>query len=107
MLRKIFAILALCAVLITSFGETSALAATTLEKYTSSGIAAVTTKATYFYAEPNSSSYIITAVQAGTPFVPINQQNNAKENKVYNLVINSNGQVGWIDADLLKIVPKK
>ena len=109
MVKRILLMVVICATIF-AMGSTKTFAAgrTTLDKYNSSGLCAVTTQsAVSFYAEASKDSLVIAVVPQGTPFVPINQFHNQTENKVYNLVVRSDGAVGWIDADLLKIMPKK
>ena len=107
MVKKLLGILLVCLV-VAGANVTEAAGKTTVEKFRSSTINVVTIKdAVNLLAEPNANSLVIDTVPLGGAFVPINQTHNKEENKVYNLVVRSDGAVGWIDADLLKIVPKK
>lgn len=109
MLKKLFAVLVLCCALTSmSVFPTAAEARTTKAKYDSSGICMITIMdAVNFLAEPDAMGLVIATVPKGSKFVPINQANNAKEKKVYNLVVREDGAVGWINSDVLKIVPKR
>lgn len=89
-----------CAVLSGSFFVHSALARTTLDKYNSSGIFVMTTKDNLeLLAEARVGSLSLGTLPKGTKLVPINQVRNEQEKVVYDLVIRSDGAVGFVPAD--------
>ena len=57
-------------------------------------------------AEPNGSSLVVGTSPKGTMFVPINQFKNETENNLYNLVIRSDGAIGWVLASQVAITRK-
>ena len=102
MLKKILMVLALCTMLFSTANAMS-----TKDKYDQSNIFVITMfNNVEMGAEPNGSSLVLGTYPKGTMFVPINQYRNETEKKLYNLVIRSDGAVGWVDASLVAITHK-
>lgn len=102
MKKKISLVLALAAMLTAGAAALpgSVNATSTEEKYQQSQVIMVTRKNEVpFYAEPGKDSLTLGFYPKGTIFVPINQQRNTIENKVYNLCIRFDGAVGWLSSD--------
>lgn len=102
MLKKIILVFTLSMMLL---GTASAM--TTKDKYTQSNIFVITMEDNVeLGAEPNGSSLVLGTYPKGTMFVPINQYKNETENKMYNLVVRSDGAVGWVLASQVAITRK-
>lgn len=102
MKNKFFPMLVLSAVITLGAALTpnSVFATSTEDKYQQSQIVMVTRKnGVPFYAEPGKDSLTLGFYPKGTIFVPIKQQRNTIENKVYNLCIRFDGAVGWLSSD--------
>ncbi len=102
MKNRFFPMLVLSAVITlgVALAPNSAFSASTEDKYQQSQIIMVTRKnGVPFYAEPGKDSLTLGFYPKGTIFVPINQQRNTIENKVYNLCIRFDGAVGWLSSD--------
>ncbi|MCH3914663.1 MAG: hypothetical protein LKJ99_04830 [Acidaminococcaceae bacterium] len=102
MLKRILVMLTLC----TMFLSTAS-AMSTKDKYDQSNVCVITMENNVeLGAEPNGSSLVLGTYPKGTVFVPINQYRNETENKLYNLVIRSDGAIGWVLASQVAITHK-
>ena len=108
-MKKILVVFTLCAVLLSTgiFAGVASANGTTKDRYATSGIFVITMRDNVtMYAEPSATSLTLGTYHKGTMFVPINQSKNAQEGSLYNLVIRSDGAVGWILADAVAITHK-
>ncbi len=102
MLKRILVILTLCTMFFSTVNAMS-----TKDKYAQSNVFVITMENNVeLGAEPNGSSLVLGTYPKGTMFVPINQYKNETENKLYNLVIRSDGAVGWVLASQVAITHK-
>lgn len=108
MLKKVLVVAGLLAVSL-SFGSLApkADAMSTVEKFKGSNLFVITMEPNVaLYAEPILDSLTLGIYPKGTMFVPINQQRNAVDGTLYNLVIRADGAVGWVLADKVAITHK-
>lgn len=107
MLRKFFVTVAFMAVVFGFTGLNQASAMSTLDKYKGSNLFVIAMENNVaMYAEPVLDSLTLGFYPKGTMFVPINQQKNAMDGTVYNLVIRADGAIGWVLADKVAITHK-
>ena len=108
MFKKVLVICSL-ATLIFTFGikDNQAAAQATKDKYATSNLFFFSLVADVaLYAEPNINSLTLGIYPKGTMVVPINQQKDAMDGTLYNLVIRQDGAVGWVEASKVAITHK-
>lgn len=107
MLKKLLVTGALVAVVFGFSGLNQASAMSTVDKYKGSKLFVIAMENNVaMYAEPVLDSLTLGFYPKGTMFVPINQQKNALDGTVYNLVIRADGAIGWVLADKVAITHK-